>query len=216
MTELNILSCNINGLNGPHKRTGFLELLRQRKVDIALIQESHLRKNDVHRCNNKFYEVVSFAATDNKTKGVLIIVKRKLNISILDKKGDDDGRITCIKTLIDNRKVAFLSVYAPCSPDPAFFSELSTYLTDLTDFEIVMGTDMNAVMSHDLDRSGGKFSYSQTVSTDQPKECIISFSLVDTWRLFNPSQKLYTFFSARHKSYSRLHFCLLYIDLIDT
>ncbi len=58
MTEINILSCNINGLNGPHKSTSFLELLRRKKVDIALIQEAHLRKDDVHRCINKYYALI--------------------------------------------------------------------------------------------------------------------------------------------------------------
>ncbi len=57
-------------------------------------------------------------------------------------------------------------------PRSNFFSELSTYLTDLTDFEIVMGTDMNAVMSNELDRSGDNLTYSQTVSTEQLKGVI--------------------------------------------
>ncbi len=55
MTDLNILSCNINGLNGPHKLTGFLDFLRRRKIDIVLVQESHLKEEDIHRCNNKLY-----------------------------------------------------------------------------------------------------------------------------------------------------------------
>ncbi len=78
MTDLNILSCNINGLNGPHKCTGFLDFLRRRKIDIVLVQESHLKEEDIHRCNNKFYEVVSHSSSDTKTKGVLILVRRTL------------------------------------------------------------------------------------------------------------------------------------------
>lgn len=58
----------------------------------------HLRKDDVHWCNNTFYEVVTSAASDNKTKGVLIIVRWILNISIQDRNGDNAGRITYIKT----------------------------------------------------------------------------------------------------------------------
>ncbi len=85
MTDLNILSCNINGLNGPHKCTGFLDFLRRRKIDIVLVQESHLKEEDIRRCNNKFYEVVSHSSSDTKTKGVLILVRRTLNITILDK-----------------------------------------------------------------------------------------------------------------------------------
>ncbi len=59
--------------------------------------------------------------TDNKTKAVLIIVRRNLNIYILDRNGDNAGRIVCMKTMVGNRKIAFLSVYAPCSTDPTFF-----------------------------------------------------------------------------------------------
>ncbi len=94
--------------------------------------------------------MVSFAAIDNKTKDVLITVRRNLNISILDRNGDNAGRIAFMKTMFANRRTVFLSVYAPCCPDPTFCSEF-TYLTDLTDFEIVMGTDMNTVMSNELD-----------------------------------------------------------------
>ncbi len=65
MTEINI-SCNVNGLNGLYKRTSFFTTTVTKKVDIALI---NLWKDYVHRCNNKYYKVVSFAATDNKTKG---------------------------------------------------------------------------------------------------------------------------------------------------
>ncbi len=49
MTDHNILSCNINGLNGPHKHTGFLDFMRRRKIDIVLVQESHLKEEDIHR-----------------------------------------------------------------------------------------------------------------------------------------------------------------------
>ena len=134
MTDLNILSCNINGLNGPHKRTGFLDFLRRRKIDIVLVQESHLKEEDVHRCNNKFYEVVSHSSSDAKTKGVLILVRRTLNITILDKGCDPDGRITHIKTIVENRNIVFISVYAPCTPDPTFFSVLLIYLLKFSDF----------------------------------------------------------------------------------
>ncbi len=74
--------------------SGFLNFLRRRKIDIVLVQESHLKEEDIRRCNNTFYEVVSHSSSDTKTKGVLILVWRTLNINILDKGCDTDGRIT--------------------------------------------------------------------------------------------------------------------------
>ncbi len=120
MTDLNILSCSINGLHGPHKRTGVLDFLHRGKIDIVFVRESRL-KEDVHKCNNTFYEVVSHSSSHTKTKGVLISVWRTLNITILYKGCDTDGRMTHIKTIVENRNIVFLSVYAPCTPDPSFY-----------------------------------------------------------------------------------------------
>ncbi len=58
------------------------------------------------------------------------------HITILDKGCDTDGRITHIKTIVENRNIVFLSVYAPCTPDSTL-SVLSTYLLKFSDFEIV-------------------------------------------------------------------------------
>ncbi len=159
-----------------------------------LVQESHLKEEDIRRCNNTFYEVVSHSSSDTKTKGVLILVRRTLNINILDKGCDMDGRITHIKithikTIVENRNILFLSVYAPCTPDPTFFSVLSTYLLKFSDFEIVLGADTNSVMSHILDRFGPKESHSQTLCSDRLRQCVTSSSFVDSWRLLNPSAK---------------------------
>ncbi len=66
-------------------------------------------------CNTMFYEEVSHSSSDTKTKGVLILVQKTLNIPILYKDCDIDGRITHIKTIVENRKIVSLSVYAPCT-----------------------------------------------------------------------------------------------------
>lgn len=85
-----------------------------------------------------------------------------------------------IKTVIENRNIVFLSVYAPATPVPNFFSALSAYLLKFSDFQIVMGADTKSVMSHILDRSWPKESYFQTSYSDKLQQCIVSSSLVDS------------------------------------
>lgn len=74
MTNISILSWNVNDLNTPSKRTSCLDLLRRKKIDVAMIQESHLIQHDVSRLANKYYYVAAFSAAENKTKGALIIL----------------------------------------------------------------------------------------------------------------------------------------------
>ncbi len=82
MHTLNILSLNVNGLNSAVKRTRVLEYLHRKSISCALIQETHLKQSDVARFQNKYYKLIAFSCAQNKTKGVLILVNRKLNLTI--------------------------------------------------------------------------------------------------------------------------------------
>ncbi len=83
MHTLNILSLNVNGLNSAVKRTCVLEYLHRKSISCALIQETHLKQSDVARFQNKYYKLIAFSCAQNKTKGVLILVNRKLNLTTL-------------------------------------------------------------------------------------------------------------------------------------
>lgn len=109
---LNIVSWNVNGLNGTVKRTKCLDYLRSKRASVALIQESHLKACDVHRFQNIHFKIASFSSV-KKNKGVLILVAQHLPFSIHCSKGDADGRITCVPGTWTDIKCAFVSVYAP-------------------------------------------------------------------------------------------------------
>lgn len=75
----------------PVKRVRCLDFLRKKRIHFAILQEMHLKKQDVHRFQNKFYKILSFSCAPNKTKGVLLLADRKLNLHV-DELGDDsDG-----------------------------------------------------------------------------------------------------------------------------
>ncbi len=84
MHTLNILSLNVNGLNSAVKR--------RKSISCALIQETHLKQSDVARFQNKYYRLAAFSCALNKTKGVLILVNRKLNLTIEHLGSDEKGR----------------------------------------------------------------------------------------------------------------------------
>ena len=84
MANLNILVSNTGGLNAPHKRTSVLGLLRRKKVDLALLSETHLLKTDAGRLADKFYHVIASSSASTTIRGVIVVAKRNLNIKVLD------------------------------------------------------------------------------------------------------------------------------------
>ena len=59
LESFNIVSFNVRGLNSPNKRTKVLDYIRRKKVDVALLQETHIRLEDTSRVQNRFYKSVS-------------------------------------------------------------------------------------------------------------------------------------------------------------
>ena len=67
-----ILSLNVKGLNSPFKRASVLDFLHRHNIDVALLQETHLRPKDVSRMQNKHYKPIVASGDGSHTKGVLI------------------------------------------------------------------------------------------------------------------------------------------------
>ena len=206
MGELNILVWNCGGLNAPHKRASTLGLLKRQNIDIALLQETHLLKADAGRLANRFFHTVAFSSADTKTKGVAIVARRSLPMRIITSWADDVGRLVIARIEFKSRKIALISAYAPNDFDRNFYNLITSKMLDLTEYSFIVGADFNAVWDPVLDKSSATSSGGQVMATNSLKSWASNLGLVDMWRLINPSIKDYTFFSGRHKSFSRIDF----------
>ncbi len=118
---------DVNGLNSAVKRTRVLEYLHRKSISCALIQETHLKQSDVARFQNKYYKLAAFSCALNKTKGVLILVNRKLNLTIEHLGSDEKGRFVFIRCKIFNNRLALVSVYGPNETIPYTDFQNSTW-----------------------------------------------------------------------------------------
>ncbi len=192
MHTLNILSLNVNGLNSAVKRTRVLEYLHRKSISCALIQETHLKQSDVARFQNKYYKLIAFSCPQNKTKGVLILVNRKLNLTIEHLGSDEKGRFVFIRCKIYNNRLALVSIYGPNETDSAFLTQISKTLLEEIDCPLVVGGDFNDVINPALDKS-----QSDTTANPSSKllnKFITELNLIDLWRIQNTKAKDFTFF----------------------
>lgn len=201
MVKVNVFSWNAQGLNNNIKYNSCLQYLDKKKIDIALLQETHIISQDINKLENNKYQIISSSSAANKTKGVLILISKKINLNIIEKGNDLTGRIAFAKILLYGKKILLLSAYAPNSYDPAFFDQLTTILQDHLDSAVILGTDMNAVLLPEMDKSGPSSGSSATTALNN---LVANHSLIDVWRRHNPNLKQYTFFSHRHKTFSRI------------
>lgn len=208
MVKLSILCWNVKGLNTKTKRVKCLDFMRRHGVDVACITESHLKIEDVSRMQNKTYKVAASSSAGSKTKGSMIMIRRNLDLVIektLTCQNDlGVGRLSLICTSVQGKKIAFVSVYAPSVYDPSFFPWLSAELLAFSDYELIVAGDMNAVLDVKMDRSSQMASVAQQQASNDLKAFLTNLNLFDAWRSRHPDVRDYTFFSASHKTFSRI------------
>uniref|UniRef100_A0A8C6SN61 exodeoxyribonuclease III n=1 Tax=Neogobius melanostomus TaxID=47308 RepID=A0A8C6SN61_9GOBI len=206
MDKINVLSLNARGLNSPQKRASVLDLLHRKNIHFAFIQESHFQEANTHRFSNKHYEVTASSCFTKKSKGVLIAIRRNLHYINLGAGGSGDGRITYCKIVYNGIKIALICVYAPNNFEKPFFDSLESILLDLSEYPLLIGGDFNAVRLHQEDRTGVNESYDQKLASRALQKMTNDFNLIDSWRLMNPSSRVFSYYSPRHKTFSRIDY----------
>lgn len=208
MVKLSLLCWNVKGLNTKTKRVKCLDFLRRHNVDIACITESHLKIEDVSRMQDKTYRIAVSSSAVSKTKGSMIIVRRNLDVVIektMTCQSDLGlGRLSLICTLVQGKKIAFVSVYAPSVYDASFFPWLSATLLPFSEYELIVAGDMNAVLDVKIDRSSHLVSAAQHQASSDLNAFLTNLNLFDAWRSHHPDVRDYTFFSSSHKIFSRI------------
>lgn len=85
--------------------------------------------------------------------------------------------------------VILANIYAPNWDNPAFFSNLFSRLPNVASHHLILGVDINCVLSPSLDRSSSKkISLSKSAHTIQL--FLKSYGIVDVWRFHNPTSRV--------------------------
>uniref|UniRef100_A0A3P9DFP2 Reverse transcriptase domain-containing protein n=1 Tax=Maylandia zebra TaxID=106582 RepID=A0A3P9DFP2_9CICH len=185
-----------------------LTYLKQKKTDIALIQETHLDEVESLKLKRDWVAQVYFSAFSARKRGVVILIRRNLDFQVFKHYTDQEGRWVVLDACLQGRKMTLVNIYAPNSPQPQFFHEVCNMVRTIGNTHIVIGGDFNRVRDVLLDKSSctGLSKDPTNAAVDVMSE---ELSLVDIWRLLHPQERDYTFFSHPHSTYSRIDYFLV-------
>ena len=199
---LNVITFNVRGLGNPIKRKRVLTFLKKGKIDIAFLQETHLSNEEHKKLKRDWVGQVYFSSFTSKKRGTALLIHKKLPFIFKEQYNDCEGRHILIRGMLYGQELTLLNVYAPNEDRPKFMIDMITLFNQHnTDFGMIAG-DFNCCMDSNLDKS------STTVSNPNASKTLrlasMDVGLVDVWRELNPTSRDYTFYSTKHKSYSRL------------
>ena len=201
------VSWNVRGVNGAIKRGKVISHLKQLKVDICFLQETHLKASEILRIKRPWMSHVFHSKFDARARGAAIVISKNVTFEPTKSIEDPNGRFVAVSGRLFDIPVVLVSAYAPVWDDDKFITHLFSSLPDVDSHYPIIGGDFNLIQDPDLDRSSSKpFTLSNSAMT--LKSFTDRLGLSDPWRLSNPSTKAFSFFSHVHRSYSRIDFFL--------
>lgn len=137
---------------------------------------------------------ILFSHGTNHSRGVLILVKDRLDFTLQSVKVDSEGRYILLEALIQDSPFVLLNIYAPntSTEQREFFEKIAEELKSsvtLSDSSLVVG-DFNVIFDQDLDGSGGVKKTKKSVKILE--DICLEQDLINIWRIRNPTEKRFT------------------------
>lgn len=206
-STLRVVTFNVRGLWHPMKRKRVMTFLKKEKVEIALLQETHLSSGEHKKLKRDWVGQIYYSNFKHNKRGVAILIHKNLPFIYKSQQDDPEGRYILISGTIYGHQITILNVYAPNEDRPQFMIDMITLYTQFNSKLGFIGGDFNCCMDYNVDKSSSGLGNPK--ASRALKQMSAQTALTDVWRHLNPTQRDYTFYSARHGTYSRLDYFFL-------
>ena len=198
------MSLNVQGLGDKIKRTRVFRYLKEKEIDIALLQEVHSIKTKEKIFKSEWRGDIIFSHGESNARGVALLIKQNLAVKVMKINKDDQGRKLDVTLQIDSQEIRLINVYAPNVDDVGFFSSLFENVYQAEEDHVIIAGDLNVLLNPKIDRKGGRTSKSK--SRDLINLFLEENDWADVWRHFNPNRFCFTWKGGKPLIMSRLDY----------
>ena len=194
---IKVNSFNTRGLRNKCKRNNIFKWLKTSHQGITMIQETHAISTDHDQWMNEWDGKIFYSDGESNSRGVATLIPKNLleSFELIETKKDNNGRLLLVNCKIFEFEVILINVYSPTKDNPSgqdnFYKYLYEIIDTYSDKNILIGGDLNTYLNNNLDKKGGRVEKQSNFAENINNLCS-EFSLVDIWRIRNPSESKFT------------------------
>lgn len=197
MSDFKVCTLNVNGARDVGKRACIYELLKLKKVNVAMLQETHSDTLNGTDWRREWDGEVVLSALSSTSAGVAVLFARGFIPKSHTVEERIKGRLLVVRANYELFNLVFINIYAPNS-GPArvqFLNELSAVLSECESEEFLfLGGDFNCTQDDELDRNHRE---PHAASKRAMTQLIATHSLSDIWREHHTHHRQYTWVHTR-------------------
>uniref|UniRef100_A0A8C2GDM5 Reverse transcriptase domain-containing protein n=1 Tax=Cyprinus carpio TaxID=7962 RepID=A0A8C2GDM5_CYPCA len=196
MSEVHLATLNVNGSRDARKRVMVYEIIKQRNISVAFLQETHSDQKNAADWGREFDGVSVLSHNSSVSGGVAILFNRNFVPISYDVDEIVKGRLLKVRACFENHVFVFMCVYAPAAPleRMLFLDTLCLSLQNCCSEEFLfLGGDFNCTELN-LDRNHME---PHLASRKRLIHTIKKYDLCDVWRSLNKDERQYTWAHSR-------------------
>ena len=196
ISSLELCTFNIRGLKNTSKANAIINSLKNSKINIIALQETHLIEQDYENYLNHIWQgPIVYAEGTSHSKGLCIMFDSYFKVNDISRIFYNDRILLCSFKVGD--EIFFIcNIYAPNDPrqKKQFFNSLKDIVkTHLNDYQLqntIFLGDFNCVLNNRLDIISGEPHSNDLVKSFN--SLLLDMELKDLWRINNPNKKDFT------------------------
>ena len=194
MSKLKICAQNLRGLRGKNKCAKLVVELERTRPDLMVLCDTHFsNSHHVYFKNLAENYYVHSCLVDNASRGVSIIIRKSIDIEVLDKYVDISGNIIMLKLKFDNMHFLLVGSYGPShQDDPAYFERIFDRMIRFGTQNIVLVGDHNCTLNPIMDNRGYRNNQNNPNAGRRLNELLTRHHMDDIFRKFHPNALSYT------------------------
>ncbi|GBG58677.1 hypothetical protein CBR_g78 [Chara braunii] len=204
MDKLKLVSWNTRGLgdtNGRGKRRSLKSWIHEWNRYCIMLQEAKLNEDKIRDLGPWWDGPQIWSPAQGTRGGVCILLHRDLQVRVIDKEAEIWGRWAWMRVEVGSDEWLLMTVYAPTKTREreAFFRSLISNIPRVE--KVILAGDWNRSLDDALRPDSGCAGQGDVVALLQLIETV---SLTDPFRLLNPDNPGFTWFSHLHHNRQRM------------
>ena len=208
-STLKIASLNCRGLGEFTKRRDLFHFLREKKLSVYLLQDTHFTTEVEERVRREWGYDAFFSSFASNSRGVAILINNNIDYKLINVTKDLNGNYIILRIEAFETRFVIVNVYGPNDDQPNFYINLEDTIRSSGEIEnLIIAGDFNLVMNFDLDYCN-YVRRNNVEAREKVLDIISNFDLLDIYRELNPDTRRYTWRRSSPFQQSRLDFFLI-------
>ena len=215
--KFKICTYKVNGLGNSMKRKDVFDFLREKKYNIYMLQETHLKTDQENFIRSAWGYSVYLAGSASNKNGVAILLNNNFEYTVHKVIRDVNGCYIILDVEIMKKRITLINVYGPSAGDqPDYFDNISRHIVEIGNDFVIAGGDFNVILNMNMDARNYATVSNKPKSRKKIHEIMEKHNLVDAYRELKKDERGYTWRKFKTDKQGRLDYFLVSEELMLT